>query len=227
MAVVLAGCFPFAGVAVGSGRTVTKNFDLSGFTAIDASSAFQIDVTQSESFTVSVTADDNLWDHVVVRKDGDTLVLGLQPPGAYSNTHLSAKVSMPTLSRVNLSGASGGTVRGFKSQAPLTLQLSGASHLSGDVQASNADFGLSGASNISLTGAADSLRLEGSGACNADLSGFAVNSANVQLSGASKANVNVKNSLDYELSGASHLTFTGNPHMGTMNTSGASNVTHQ
>jgi hypothetical protein len=222
---LLSSCIYDGPIVRGSGSLVTKTMDLSSFSGVDASYAFQVDITQGEAFSVSVTADDNLWDRLQVRVNGQTLELGLQP-GAYNNTHLSAKVSMPALSKLSLSGASRATMTGFKSASDMSMDLSGASSLNGDVQAKNMDLGLSGASRAVLTGAGDGVRLDASGASNADLGKFPVNTATLTLSGASRANLNVKTSLDYDLSGASHLSYTGSPSVGKSQTSGASSVDH-
>lgn len=220
---VMTGCYYGGPVVSGSGRSVTKSLDLAGFSAVDVSNAIRVNVKQGEAFSVSVSADDNLWDRLQVRTSGQTLQVGLQP-GAYNNTHISAEITMPALNRLSLSGASQGNISGFKSGSGLNMDLSGASHTTGDAQAGAADFSLSGASNVSLSGAADSLRLDASGASRADLTNFAVNKANVTLSGASNADISVKSNLDYELSGASHLTYTGRPSIGKSSTSGASSA---
>lgn len=75
-----------------------------------------------------------------------------------------------------------------------------------------------------MSGAADSLALDASGASRADLTDFTLNKANVTLSGASNADINVTSDLDYDLSGASHLTYTGKPSIGKSGTSGASSA---
>ncbi len=223
---IISGCY-FPGVLItGSGRTVTKSLDLTGFDAVDVSNAIRVNIKQGEAYSVSVTADDNLWDRLQVRTSGQTLQIGMEP-AAYNNTHISAEITMPALTRLSLSGASQGSISGFQSTAGLTLELSGASRVSGDARAGAANFGLSGASNISLTGAADSLRLDASGASKAQLTDFPLNQANVTLSGASNANLSVKNNLDYDLSGASHLTYSGKPVVGKSSTSGASSVQSQ
>ena len=54
--------------------------------------------------------------------------------------------------------------------------------------------------------------------------GFPVHNADVKLSGASQATVNLDGRLDADLSGASHLEYIGEPTMGVMTTSGASTV---
>jgi hypothetical protein len=226
VAPVLTGCFYGGPAIIGSGNTTTRTFDLAGFDGVDVSNAIRATIKQGDGYSVSVTADDNLWDRMQVRTNGKTLELGLLP-GAYNNTHISAEITMPALSRLALSGASQGDISGFKSSSGLSLDLSGASRASGDASASSADVRLSGASNVSLSGAANSLSLDASGASRADLPNYPVDKASVALSGASNATLNVKSHLDYELSGASHLTYTGQPSVGKSNTSGASSVQSQ
>ena len=207
------------------GRAIleTRSFDLAGFDSVNVSNAIAATIKQGESYSVSVTADDNLWDRLQVRTIGKTLDIGLQP-GAYNITHISAEITMPALSKLSLSGASQGNISGFKSTSGLTMDLSGASRASGDAQSGSANVSLSGASNVSLNGGASSLSLDASGASRADLPNFPVDKASVTLSGASNANLNVKSNLDYDLSGASHLTYTGQPSVGKSNTSGASSA---
>jgi hypothetical protein len=63
-----------------------------------------------------------------------------------------------------------------------------------------------------------------SGASRVDLAEFEVVSANVQVSGASTAVVNVTGTLDVEGSGASRVEYLGSPRMGRMSISGSSSV---
>jgi hypothetical protein len=228
-ATLLTGCYPmYAGRLVGSINLTTKDMDLAGFNAIDASSAFQVDVTQSDKFAVSVTTNDNAWDWMDVRVDGQTLRLALKPGLSINNVTLRAKVSMPKLAALDLSGASRATLTGFKSSDPLKMQLSGAGQVTSNLlQAGDMTLNLSGASRANLQGSASSLRVDASGASLADLNGFTVDKANVQLSGASRTTLDVKESLDYDISGASNLTYTGDAKNGRTQSSGASSVNHR
>ena len=51
-----------------------------------------------------------------------------------------------------------------------------------------------------------------------------VNNADVRLSGATSGTVNLNGRLDADLSGASKLSYLGEPTMGNINTSGASTL---
>ncbi|MHB1414348.1 MAG: head GIN domain-containing protein [Chloroflexota bacterium] len=207
----------------GSGKAVTKDMNISDFTKVDASNNFKVQITRGSSYKVTVTTDDNIVDHLDVRKDGQTLVLALQS-GSYSNITLQANVTMPDLQGLRLSGATNGTVEGFNSQSSVDIGVSGASRLSFNSQFGDVKITNSGASHVTGTGAGNGLNLDVSGASTADLQGFAVKDATVGLSGASNATVDVTGTLNANLSGASTLRYTGSPTLGNVDVTGASSL---
>ncbi|MFC1965289.1 GIN domain-containing protein, partial [Chloroflexota bacterium] len=73
-------------------------------------------------------------------------------------------------------------------------------------------------------GSANNIIANVSGASRFNLGGFIVNNANVTFSGASKGTVNLNGRLDANLSGASKLSYVGEPTMGTIKTSGGSSL---
>jgi hypothetical protein len=175
---------------------------------------------------VAITADDNVLPHVEVTKDGATLKLRLQ--GNIQNLKtLRAVVAMPALEALTAGGASRVHVEGFKSDKGFKARVSGASTLKGDLQAGGVDLEAQGASQVSLKGSANRLRLSAKEACTLSLGEFAVDRAEVTLDGACQATVQVKTSLDYDVSGASRLRYGGNAKVGKHRTSGASSASHQ
>jgi hypothetical protein len=78
---------------------------------------------------------------------------------------------------------------------------------------------VSGASAVTLSGQGRKMALEASGAGQGNLEKFAVSDASVDLSGASRATVNVSGRLDADASGASALRYTGSPTLGSINSS--------
>lgn len=219
---LLAGCTPLGGLP-GSGRLVTKELDLSGFTRVDAGGGFVVDMVQGEAYGVSVTTDDNIVDYLDVGTAGDTLRLGLKP-GSYADVTLKARVTVPRLTGVSLSGGARGTVAGFQSTNSLTIELSGAGNLSGELKAGDTRIEQSGGSWLTLTGTGGNLSLTGSGGTRADIAGYAVQDADIRLSGGSRATVNASGRLDAELSGGSGLEYAGNPSLGRVNTSGGASI---
>jgi hypothetical protein len=230
----------------GSGDLTTQEFNFSDFTRVEVGSAFQVEIVQADYYRISITADDNLFKYIQVSKAGETLKIGLKLlPLRPLFTTLRAEISMPQIYDLDLSGATRGTVSGFSSTENLDIELSGASSLdmsdiaagdiefelsgasrvSGDITASgDARLDLSGASKAELTGSANDMLIKASGASQLGLDNFPVASADVKLSGASGATVNLDGRLDANLSGASKLRYTGEPTMGDIDTSGGSTL---
>ncbi len=269
-----------------SGVLTTRDFDFTDFSAVEVGSAFTVDISPSDTYSVKVTTQEGLFKQVKVVKTGDTLKISLDWPGVFFGARvLQARITMPELKSLELSGATTGTVRGFKSAAGLdsrisgastldlnvetgdfTGEISGASHLTariksisahielsgassfagdvetndfvcqasgasdftGSVKASSTMVRLAGASDVQLTGSGGDLKLTGSGASAARLAGFSVRNADIDLSGASRGDVDAGGRLDVSLSGASELKYGGSPTLGNrMDITGGSTLEHR
>jgi len=242
---LLAGC---GGVTItGSGNLKTEIFNLSDFTRVEVGTAFEVEVVQSGSYSVEVTVNDNLFKYVDVSREGETLKISLTTVTLLGPKTLKAKVAMPELRGLDFSGATRGTVSGFSSTKNLDIEVSGAStvdlvemsagdakfevsgasKVTGDITIGDAEFDVSGASTVQLEGSASDIVAEVNGASHVKLAGFPVNNANVNLGGASTGTVNTAGRLDADLSGASKLSYIGEPTMGNINTSGGSTLSRK
>jgi hypothetical protein len=241
----LVGCYGINNISIaGSQNLETREFTYSDFNRVEVLSPFHVDISKSNVYLVSVTANDNLFDYIEVTQSGDTLRLRLKPFFSFRNTTFQATITMPDLRALEMSGASFGEVAGFQTTddvdidvsgasrlnimslqaSNVNVEISGASRVTGFVKTEGADFEVSGASYIELNGSAEGARLEASGASSLRLRDFYILHASVYLGGASNGNVEVNGKLDVEVSGASILTFGGNPTLGRVNVSGASSL---
>ena len=207
----------------------TEEFNFSDFTRVAVGGAFEVEVVHSNSYSVSVTADDSLFKNLKVTKEGETLKVGHSKHIGWRvrTSRPKAKITMPALNELKLSGASKGTVSGFNSLEDFKLKLSGASSVNGDITAGNAEIDCSGASRVELTGSAKDAVIEASGASRMELAGFSVHDAAIKLSGASRSTVKLDGTLNAKLSGASKLRWIGNPIVGDIKTSGASTLSNK
>ena len=210
-----------SGLLVGCGPVRTQTYNFTDFTRVEVGYAFQVEVVQSNSYSISITAREDLFNFIQVSKEGETLKIGLTQ---YIRGTKKAEITMPDLRAINLSGAAKGTIKGFISSDDFTLDLSGASRLDGDLTAGDVDFHVSGASAVELDGSAQDIDVDTSGASHVKLADFSVRNADVTLRGASNGTVNLSGKLDADLSGASHLEYVGEPTLGTINTSGSSTL---
>ncbi len=210
----------------GSGNVVSEEMTFTDFTTIEAANTFTVEIIQSDSFDVTIRVDDNILDLLDVSRAGDTLRLRLKRGVSLrGDVTLEAKIGMPDLDGLVLSGATSASVTGFSSQDRLDIELSGASTVEGDLEAGDTDIKASGASKVVLEGSGIGLIIRGSGASSLDLADFTVDTAEVRLSGASQATVNVLERIGpVDVSGASRLRYLGDPSLGNVSTSGASTV---
>ncbi len=276
-------------VVEGSGDIETREYDFSDFTRVEIGSAFNFEIVRSDSFSISITADDNMFEHIRVRERGGTITIDVASRISwitifvFGSSTREAVIRMPQLDSLDVSGASQGTVSGFESNQALNidvsgaskvtfpdlaagdtdvsvsgaslvklegsvrnlevdasgarrieltilsagdagLSLSGASSISGDLESDSIDFDLSGASSAWLTGSAGNTILEASGASRFHLADLMVSDADVTLTGASTAEINLDGRLDISLSGASLLNYRGTPTVGRIEVSGGSMV---
>lgn len=197
------GVFPFER-RVGSGNLVTREEFITDFTSVNAESGFNVVISQSNTYTIVVTADDNVIDYVDISKSGDTLNVRVDWGTFLSSTMLKVEITMPDLSRLELSSGSQGLVEEFISDA-ISIDLSSGSQLIGYGEAESLDVNLSSRSQL-------------------DFSDFRASDVIVNLSGGSQATINLDGTLNADLSGGSQLTYIGDPTLENVETSGGSSI---
>lgn len=229
----------------GSGNLETRDFDFSEFTQVEIGDAFRYEIVQSDTYSVRITADDNLFDDIRVVKHGQQLEIDLKPFFHFGITTLEATITMPRLTGLESRGATQGTVTGFNSDDDLDLEVSGASRVNfidistGDIksnvsgasvveckiEADDVDFELSGASRIEGSLISDNLVIDLSGASKIELDGSA-NDIIIDASGASliKLSEFTVNNADISMSGASNCKIDVNGRI-DIDLSGASKLT--
>jgi hypothetical protein len=202
--------------------------DLRDFTEIRAGYAFQLEITRSEDYSVVIEVPEEMRDDVRVSVEGGALRIGLAPRHVFwpfGHGRLSARISLPVLDALDLSGASHATAGGFESDRDVRITVSGASFLDAGLRAGTVTIHASGGSQCRLSGGSQSAVVHASGGSHIDLAEFGADNVRVDLSGGSHASVDAREQLDCSLSGGSHLRYTGRPRFGRNDVSGASSVT--
>jgi hypothetical protein len=228
-----------------NGPLTTQSYDYTDFTGIEIGNAFQLDVVPAASYNISITAGKNILERLHVSKSGGTIKITLDSwrVGWWWNSNPKVSITMPVLTSLKLSGASDGNVLGFKSSQDFRLDLSGASHLDMDMEigdftseisgassvaghltATDSDIDISGASHMNLTGSGGDIKVHCSGASTIDFTYFTADNADIEFTGASHGTIDVRGTLDVDLSGASSLDYLGDPTLGRRDVSGASEL---
>lgn len=242
LALTATGCIVVGeGNGEDEGSRTTRTYDFTDFTEVEIGNAFRLEVIPSDDYSITITAGQNILDKLRVNKSGGRLEIDLTGWIFSIRGNMEARVTMPVLEGLYLSGASRTTAKGFSSDRDFRgeisgassldmdltcgkcdLEVSGASKITGMLHATDTDFKVTGASSMELDGTGADSRIIASGASHLQLRDFEVEDADLELSGASSGNVNVTGRLDVELSGASSLRYEGDPELGSVNTSGGS-----
>lgn len=187
----------------GSGVSATETRDVSEFTDVDVGGVFDVEIISQKDFSVEVTADDNLLQHIKTEVSGGVLKIE-SDERINSREPIKVRISAPNIESVEASGAS-------------KVSLS-------DVKNSELTVDSSGASKVRVSGETVNLNVEVSGASKVDAENLKAENADVDASGASHVNVNVFGELKSDASGASNITYAGNPKKVEKSSSGAGRV---
>ena len=207
----------------------TEEYKLKDFSGIEVGGIFEVEIVRADSYSVSLTAEEELFRNLDVSSDHGTLRIGHSRHIGWKAqiSRPKARITLPVLKELRLHGASKAAISGFDSAEPFRLSLSGASSASGDITAGNADFDLSGASRARLAGSARDVIINTSGAIHLELGDFSVHNVSVKMSGVCHGVIKMDGRLDARLSGVSHFSWIGNPMMGSIRTSGHSTLSKE
>lgn len=215
----LASAFGLAG----NGQVRTEERKAAGFHAIEMSGMGSLTVTRGSAFRVAVTLDSNLLPAYESRVEGGVLHLGFRPGTVTGLTKLAVAVSLPDLDALRVSGTCEASLADAFKGKSLRLEMSGAGAIAGRLEYQSVSLGLSGSGHIRLSGKAGSLEAKASGAGEIDAAALQSRDAVADLSGASRLSLRVSGSLSVSASGASSVTYYGDPKL-KARTSGVSSV---
>jgi hypothetical protein len=199
----LSGClYPVSG----SGNLVTEQFDYADFDSIVVATIFEVEISQSDTYSISITADDNIMEYVIITKTGDTLQVRLKQGYNYRSVTAIAKISLPDIKGLEMSGATEGILKEFNTSNQIAIDVSGASELEiQDLNAGIVYIDVSGASTVTANLICTVADFDVSGASTATGT-IACGDAEFNISGASTMNVTGSGQdLISEVSGASDL----------------------
>jgi len=187
----------------GNGNEVSKNFEVSNFSAVDASHAYEIELSVGNETSVKIETDENLMKYVEVSVKNNTLYIGTE-----NNINIRGKMKA-YITTPNLNG----------------ISLSGACKINADgINSENFAIEFSGACSGSVSGKSKNVNVDLSGATKLNASELKSSNVKVDVSGASKCEIFSDNSLSVDASGASSVKVYGNPQDLKTDLSGASKI---
>lgn len=209
-----------------SDEVSSLEYAIPDYSTLQVSNAFNTQVIFSDTEeSIRIEANDNLHDRIIVKRDGNSLVIKLKKfTQVRGNATLNAYIVTKDISKFDISGASKITLENLWNTTEGRIELSGASNFTGEVAAEDLYLDMGGASSLDIYGSTNSLDAELSGSSDIRDFDLAVKNAKLEMSGASEAYLSINESIDIRASGASSLKFKGDAKITYKRLSGASEI---
>jgi predicted small secreted protein len=199
----------------GSGKVITQNRSVSGFTSVTFAGIGELDITQGTSESLTVEAEDNIMPHITTTVSDGNLRIGFDQEN-FQNlirpTHnIKFTLKVRSLNSIELSGLGSVNMPSLQADS-LNLKVGGAGGIKIDKLAvGQLTSTMSGAGNLDLSGKATNQTITLSGLGNYGGGDLDSQQATISLTGAGNASVWARNSLNVKISGAGSVNYYGSP----------------
>jgi hypothetical protein len=219
--IITSGLFFLSGMIL-MAQTATEVRTVENFTGIDAGSIFNIEYTQGDSYFLEVESQpENLGKIETGVSNG---ILSLKYSGSTRNVTINARIISPVIDRIDLSTAASFTGMNPIESEALSINLSGATSASLQVNTTTLETKLSGASSLVISGNADHHNATASGASQLRAQDLTTQTTIAKASGASNLRLNATEYLDANASGTSKISYLKEPASIQIKTSGMASV---
>ena len=211
----------------GNGIMVLETRDKEGFIDVTSSGSFDVHISYSPVYSVTVHADENLQTHIRTLVVGDELIIETDRGRCLrSRNNIYVEVGMPDLSVAELEGSGNMSINNFDVPS-MDVRLTGSGNIDvNNCYAGNLNAYLDGSGEINLSGEARTVnyRLTGSGDIMAV--NYIVDNCYVTLLGSGTIEVYALEILDVVLTGSGDVYYYGNPVL-TYEITGSGDIIHR
>ena len=211
----------------GNGDVTTQKRDVQGdFTKIEASRGLNVEVQQSNSYSVEVEADENLQEHITTTVENGTLVITSDEDIDECDSK-TIRVKMPTIT--NLETTSGASITGQNTilGSNINVKTSSGSEIEVEVEIDAVDCESTSGSNITIKGKALTLTTSSSSGSEIEARDLMVNDVNSESTSGSSTEVHPIESLKAKASSGSSIDYNHSPKTITKEESSGGSVSKE
>ena len=221
----------------GSGNIVTRTIEAPAFDRV------KVVITDKATGKITIEADDNIMEYVVVEAKGGRLTATIDKSvnnvsnadvtvtvpangriralDASSAARITSEVTL-TADKFSIDASSAARIDAAVKSTSCTVAASSASNIDAAIETGSCTVGASSASKITLKGSADKCSIDMSSAAKLSAAEFTVADCSVDTSSAAKATVNCTDKLRAEASSGSSIRYTGDCQTSISKSSGGS-----
>jgi Protein of unknown function (DUF2807). len=197
-------------------RQATDKFEVTDFTAIEASTVANIRIIQSNTTSVTAEGSEELLDILNVRMNDGTLILEMEDRYlkryGKNASKLVISVSTPTLTRVDSEGVGNILIEGAFSTPELIIDSEGVGNFTTEnLKCNFIKIDSEGVGNITLGGTTDRVEISSDGVGNVNAEKLRAKSASVSSNGVGNVSCYASEYLKVRSAGIGNVTYYGNP----------------
>lgn len=200
-------------VIKGNGTIETKTFPQNNFNAISISGGWTADIRYSETFSMQIETDENIFPYLDISVAGTILNIGFKSGYSISPTQCKVSITMPALIRLQTAGSLTAVISSFNiPQETMSIDIAGSGNITArDITVNTLKVDVSGSADFSATGKAENIIADVSGSGDIKTTDFETEKADISISGSGSAKVWVTRHLKADISGSGSVRYKGNP----------------
>lgn len=178
-------------------KDVVQRFDFQDFDKIDIAGVYELNVSVGGDFSIEISGAPEEMARLEASVENQTLMLGREErnmgPRGWRNQGLTAEISLPALSAIDIAGVVDADVRG--------------------VDAETFAVDIAGVGDLDISGSCDSLEADVAGIGDFNAEDLRCRAVTVQISGIGDASVYAGEEVDAEVSGIGDIDIYGSPEI--------------
>ena len=197
----------------GSGNIIKEDRQVSGFTGIDAAGPMDVEVKMGTEFHVTVETDDNLQRYVIIRREGNSLVVKLSENIRVRDSKtMKVYVEMPMLKSVDVAGSGNVTCEGIiENNDKIDVDVAGSGNVTMEVRTPAVSASTAGSGKTILKGETKKLDVDIAGSGDIDASELKSEEGNVSIAGSGNVKLFSSLKLDVSIVGSGDVLYYGSP----------------
>ena len=210
------GCQSFScsgEVIKGNGTIETKTFPQNNFNAISIAGGWTADIRYSETFSIQIETDENIFPDLDISVAGTTLNIGFKSGYSISPTQCKVSITMPALIKLQTAGSLTAIISSFNlPKDSMSIDISGSGNITArDITVNTLQLEISGSADFSATGKAQNMIADVSGSGDIKTTDFETEKADISISGSGSAKVWVTRHLKADIGASGSIRYKGNP----------------
>lgn len=210
-------------------KNISKNYNVSAFSAIDADIVGNIIFTQSTT-SVSAEGEEEMVNNLIVKVENNTLKLSKKKNlkrlfGSRKAKRLVVKVSAPELYKIESDGVGNITLEGQVTTDRLNIESDGVGNITAmQLNCNRLTVDSDGVGNIRLKGKGEYAEYKSDGVGNIDAQEFIADDAKVHSDGVGNVKCYAAKNIELYGGGVGNITYYGKPNVKSLNKDGIGKI---